>query len=78
MAVALEMREKGADRNDLLARLAADERLGLTSADLDSLVAEPLSFTGTAVDQVAKVVQRVALVVGENFEAAQYRPGDIL
>ena len=78
VAVALEMREKGADRNDLLARLAADERLGLTGADLDSLVAEPLSFTGTAVDQVTKVVQRVALVVGENFEAAQYRPGDIL
>ncbi len=78
VAVALEMREKGADRNDLLARLAADERLGLTAADIDSLVAEPLSFTGTAVDQVAAVAQRVAVVVGENFEAAQYRPGDIL
>jgi adenylosuccinate lyase len=78
VAVALEMREKGADRNDLLARLAADERLGLTAADIDGLVAEPLSFTGTAVDQVAAVVQRVAVVVGENFEAAQYRPGDIL
>ena len=78
VAVALEMREKGADRNDLLTRLAADERLGLTTADLDGLVAEPLSFTGTAVDQVTTVVQRVATVVGENFEAAQYRPGDIL
>jgi adenylosuccinate lyase len=78
VAVALEMREKGADRNDLLARLAADERLGLTAADIDGLVAEPLSFTGTAVDQVAAVVQRVAVVVGENFEAARYRPGDIL
>ncbi len=30
VAVALEMREKGVDRNDLLARLASDERLGLT------------------------------------------------
>ena len=34
VAVALEMREKGAAENDLFARLAADERLGLSEADL--------------------------------------------
>ena len=78
VAVALEMREKGVDQNDLLARLAADDRLGLTQADIDGLVADPLSFTGTAVDQVGAVVQRVAAVVADNVEAAQYRPGDIL
>ena len=78
VAVALEMREKGAERNDLLARLAADERLGLTASDLGTLVAEPLSFTGTAVDQVAGVVVRVAAVVSRYDQAAQYRPGDIL
>ena len=49
VTVALEMREKGADRNDLFERLAADDRLGLTTADLAGLVAEPLSFTGAAV-----------------------------
>jgi adenylosuccinate lyase len=78
VAVALEMREKGAEGNDLLTRLASDERLGLTVSDLDALVAEPLSFTGVAVDQVAAVVARVAAVVSEHPEAAQYRPGDIL
>jgi adenylosuccinate lyase len=78
VAVALEMREKGADRNDLLARLASDERLGLTASDLDALVAEPLTFTGTAVDQVGAVVLKVATVVSEHPEAASYRPGDIL
>ena len=78
VAVALEMREKGVDQNDLLARLAADDRLGLTQADIDGLVVDPLSFTGTAVDQVGAVVQRVAAVVADNVEAAQYRPGDIL
>jgi adenylosuccinate lyase len=78
VAVALEMREKGMERNDLLARLAADDRLGLTASDLGGLVVEPLSFTGTAVDQVGAVVQRVAAVVSANPEAAQYRPGTIL
>ena len=41
VAVALEMREKGAADNDLFARLAADERLGLSEDDLASLVASP-------------------------------------
>jgi len=78
VAVALEMREKGIDRNDLLARLASDERLGLTASDLEQLVAEPLTFTGTATDQVAAVVLRVAVVAAEYPEAAGYRPRDIL
>ncbi len=78
VAVALEMREKGVERNDLLARLAADERLGLSGSDLDTLVAEPLSFTGTALDQINAVVQRVATVVADHREAAQYRPSDIV
>ncbi len=78
VAVALEMREKGVDRNDLLERLASDERLGLTTADLEQLVAEPLTFTGTATEQVAAVVLRVAAVADEYPEAATYRPGDIL
>src|ERR1700760_306702 len=44
VAVALEMREKGTEGNDLLARFAADSRLGLTAADLASLVADPITF----------------------------------
>jgi adenylosuccinate lyase len=51
-AVALAMREQGAQRNDLLDRLAADQRLGLTRDELTAAVASPLGFTGAAVDQV--------------------------
>ena len=47
-AVALEMRERGADRNDLIGRLAADSRLGLSRAELDGGLAEPLGFVGAA------------------------------
>ncbi|MFL6070453.1 MAG: adenylosuccinate lyase [Actinomycetes bacterium] len=78
VAVALEMREKGIERNDLIERLGSDERLGLSAADIEGLVSEPLSFTGTAVEQIATVVGRVAGIVAEHTEAAQYRPGDIL
>jgi adenylosuccinate lyase len=78
VAVALQMREQGADRNDLFDLLAADDRLGLSRADLDTLVAEPLSFTGAAVDQVDEVVRRVDVVAARYPEAAAYVPPAIL
>ena len=78
VAVALEMREKGASENDLLARLAADERLGLSDADLRSLVASPIEFTGAAGVQVAAVVDRINQVVAAHPDAAAYSPGAIL
>jgi len=78
VAVALEMRERGAERNELLERLSADPRLGLTADDLDALVAEPVTFTGAAAAQVAEVVRRVAEVVAEHSVAAGYVPDGIL
>jgi adenylosuccinate lyase len=72
------MREKGSDRNDLFQRLALDSRLGLSSAELDALLAEPLSFTGAARAQVAGVIAGVDLLLASEPEAAQYRPEPIL
>ena len=76
VAVALAMREGG--ESNLIARLAADSRLGLSQADLASLVAEPLTFTGAAGLQVQQVAQAVADVVAAHPQAAAYQPGDIL
>jgi adenylosuccinate lyase len=70
------MREKGADGNDLLARLAADSRLALSIADLDAVLAEPLSFTGVARAQVARVV--AAVDARMTPDAAAYQPEPIL
>ena len=78
VGVALEMREKGAARNELFDRLAADERLALTQPDLAMLVAAPLEFTGAATAQVAAVVAQVDRVVSTDPEAAAYAPGAIL
>ena len=52
VAVALDMREHGAEHNDLFDRLAADPRLGLDRAALDAVLEEPMAFTGNAVTQV--------------------------
>jgi adenylosuccinate lyase len=77
VGVALDMRRGQAD-NDVFERLAADPRLGLTEAQLRSLVAEPIAFTGAAVDQTQAVVERVAEVAARDPEAAAYSPGAIL
>jgi adenylosuccinate lyase len=78
VAVALQMREKGLERNDLFDRIAADERLRLSADDLASLVREPISFTGAAGSQVDAVVRRVEEVTAAYPEAAAYRPHPIL
>ena len=78
VAVALAMREKGQVENDLIARLAADERLGLPGGLLDGLLADPLRFTGAAPAQVAAVVSRVDEIAGRHPQAAAYTPGAIL
>jgi len=78
VGVALAMREKGRTENDLVARLASDERLGLPAGVLDDLLAEPLRFTGAATAQVAAVVARVQGIVDAHPEAAAYTPGAIV
>jgi adenylosuccinate lyase len=78
VASALAMREQGTERNELLDRLAADERIPLTRPQLDALMADRLSFTGAASGQVAEVVRRVEEVVKAHPQAAAYRPGAIL
>jgi adenylosuccinate lyase len=72
VAVALAMREKGQAENDLLARLAADERLPAFT------LPDPIAFTGAAKDQVTAVVERVDAIVAAHPDAAAHTPGAIL
>jgi adenylosuccinate lyase len=78
VALALEMREKGIERNDLMERLATDSRIGLSADELRGLLAEPLTFTGAAREQVAAVVGAVEAVLATDPAAAAYRPEPIL
>jgi adenylosuccinate lyase len=77
VASALVMRQ-GAEHNELLDRLAADDRIPLDRAGLDTLMADRLSFTGAAGEQVASVVARVEEVAKRYPGAAAYTPGSIL
>jgi adenylosuccinate lyase len=78
VAVALRMREEGAESNDLLDRLGADPRLQLAPGEVAALVADPASFTGAASAQVAEVVRRVEEVAKAHPEAVGYAPAGIV
>lgn len=77
VAVALAMREEGKEP-DLLDRLAADDRLGLTRDQLDAALADRAAFTGAAEAQVAQVVADVEALAAAYPDAANYSPAPIL
>lgn len=77
VAVALNMREQGGEQ-DLLDRLAADERIPLDRAELDEALSNKAAFVGAAHSQVERVVARAAQWAEKYPEAAAYQPGDIL
>ncbi|MEO5834021.1 MAG: adenylosuccinate lyase, partial [Nakamurella sp.] len=64
--------------NDLLDRLAADDRLPMDRADLDALLADRLSFTGDASRQIQALVAAVDAIAAKHPAAAAYAPGAIL
>ncbi|GAA4228978.1 adenylosuccinate lyase [Streptosporangium album] len=77
VAAALAMRERGGG-NELLARLAADERFPLDGAALAELLAQRIVFTGAAAEQVEAVVARIGEVTARYPAAAAYTPAAIL
>ena len=76
--VALQMRVTGRSDNDLLDRLAADPRLGITRAELEAAIANPIELTGTAGQQVAALAAQIEAIAAAQPEAAAYRPGPVL
>lgn len=78
VGVALGMREQGADKNDLIDRLAADQRLHLDAGQLKDMLANPLSFAGRATAQTAEFLRSVDRVVARFPDAAMYEPTPIL
>ena len=76
VATALSLREGG--ENNLIQRLAADDRLKLSLDEINSLMAQPLEFTGAARSQVAAIIDQIDAVSSLYPEAATYSPGSIL
>mgnify|MGYP002759747145 CR=1 FL=1 len=77
VAMALDMRETGAEQN-LIERLADDERLPLDRAALDAALADRHAFIGAAESQVDGVLARIQTLVDAHPDAAAYTPGEIL
>ena len=77
VAVALNMRENGGEQ-DLVERLAADERLPLDAAALSDALADKHAFIGAAESQVNHVLGRIKALADQHPQAAAYTPGEIL
>jgi adenylosuccinate lyase len=78
VAAALAMRDSGCDDNDLIQRLAADDRIPMDAQTLQSAIGDPHQFIGNAPAQVRNVVAKIEAITNQNPEAAAYRPGSIL
>jgi adenylosuccinate lyase len=69
VSAALDRREmSGAP--DLVSRLVDDERIPLDRAAIESLLADPTEFTGTAIAQVGRIISRIDAIVALHPEAA--------
>ena len=77
-AVLRDMREGKTDENDLLDRLADDDRFPFSRAELVDIIGAPLDFTGAAAAQVSAFCARAADIVAAHPEAAHYVPAPIL
>ena len=77
VAAALALRQ-GAVANELLDRLADDQRVPLSREELQGLLADPSAFVGAAGRQVQAFVARVDDIAARHPQAAGYAPDPIL
>ena len=78
LAVARELRDGTLAQNDLLDRLAADERIPLSRDNLQAVFESGQTNTGAARSQVDAFAEAVAELSERHPDAAAYSPGDIL
>jgi adenylosuccinate lyase len=78
VATVNDLRSGKTDRNDLIGRLAADTRLGLSLDALESILARGDRESGAAKAQIAAFSAEVAKLEAAHPQAAAYGPGSIL
>ena len=78
VATVNDLRTGEAKSNDLLDRLANDDRLGLSADKLKTLLDQGRTNYGAATDQVNQFVEQVEALEKEFPAAAAYEPGSIL
>ena len=78
VATVNDLRNGKIERNDLLYRLAADQRLGLSMDELNGILSRGDELIGTATAQIDQFRRDVEFWKNRDPEAADYNPGDIL
>ncbi len=78
VAAALARREEDTGGGGLVERLAGDDRLRLSAAELAAAMENPISFAGAAAEQARNFAANAADLAAAFPEAAGYRPGPIL
>lgn len=78
VAAIRDLRTGKIPQNDLLQRLAADQRLGLSAAELEQVLANGRANSGDAGAQVDYFAEQVDALAKAKPEAASYTPGEIL
>ena len=78
VATVNDLRTGATRENDLLSRLASDDRIPLNLEQLNTLMEEGKENAGTARIQVDSFISQVAAICAEHPEAANYSPGSIL
>lgn len=78
VATVNDLRSGKVSRNDLVTRLASDERIPLTLEQLESIVATGERNAGSATRQIDTFFKAVEQLESQHPEAANYTPGAIL
>jgi len=78
VAAANDLRTGGIERNDLIDRLANDERLGLSKEAMEAMLADTDALSGAAGQQVDHFVTSTKALVAKVEGAADCQPGAIL
>ncbi len=78
VATVHDLRNGKVSKNDLISRIADDDRIPLGKPELDSMLENQSNLVGAAKAQVNQFVKQVDALVAENPEAAAYSPGAIL
>ncbi|MEM7698648.1 MAG: adenylosuccinate lyase [Verrucomicrobiota bacterium] len=78
VAAAAAYRSGECDRNDLIDRLVADGRLGMTATELENALSEGSANAGAVARQIDQFTTKVADLIATMPEAEAYRPGSIL
>ena len=78
LAAVVKRRENPHSINDLVERLANDQRLPLDHDELNSLFENPMEFAGNANYQIQKVVEKISDIITTHPDAAVYNPEAII